>query len=139
MVSRPAGRRRNSGRARTNGGDTGRDPAEYSKESTVNDNGDWPRGLSEEVALLDATVDFFENEFSISFLDGYDDLDEYKYHIFKFPKGQCAIMRYKNTPAMGVTLIIATECLGSAEEMIEYFTRCLHLTTNDVIWRRNVQ
>jgi hypothetical protein len=102
----------------------------------VNNIDDWPKGLSEEVALLNATVEFFEKEFDIIFNNRYDDLDNYRYYIFNFERGSCAVMRYDNTPTTGVTLIIARECLYNAEEMIDYFVGCLHLSGDDIIWRR---
>lgn len=96
----------------------------------------WPRGLSEEVAVVDASIENIEAKLSVSFEDSYDDLDRYRYCIFRFDRGLCALMRYDHAQISGVTLIVEKEHLADVDSYICYFLDQLHLSDCRILWRR---
>lgn len=97
---------------------------------------DWPDGLSEEVAVIDVSIDELEDRLNISFNKDYDDLDNYKYYVFKFDEGYCALMRYDNAQINGVTLIIEQHESQRHDEVIKDFLDRLHISDRKIIWRR---
>lgn len=96
----------------------------------------WPNGLSEEVAVVDASINCIEDRLNVSFNEDFDDLDGYKYYIFKFDKGYCALMRYDNAQINGVTLIVEENHLQKLDDFLNYFLHKLHLSDCPIIWRR---
>ena len=96
----------------------------------------WPNGLSEEVAVVDASIEYIEKKLNTSFNEDYNDLDSYKYCIFKFEKGYCALMRYSNAPIGGVTLMIEKDHLSKLDYFVNYFLEQLHLSDRRILWQR---
>lgn len=97
----------------------------------------WPDGLSEEIAVVGVSIDYIESILNISFNDDFDDLDSYKYYVFKFEEGYCALMRYKNAQTNGITLIIQKDHLVRLDDSLSYFLGMLRLTDCPIIWRRD--
>lgn len=97
----------------------------------------WPNGLSEEVAVIGASIDYIEERLNISFNEDFDDLDVFKYYVFEFDKGHCALMRYNNAQISGVTLVIEKDHLSEVDEFVKYFLDELCLSDCSVIWRRS--
>jgi hypothetical protein len=98
--------------------------------------GQWPNGLSEEVAVVDATIAHIENKLGISFDKDFDDLDWYKYYIFRLDRGNFALMRYDNAPMNGVTIVVEKDHLVSLDDSLSYFLESLNLSDCPIIWRR---
>lgn len=99
--------------------------------------GQWPSGLSEEVAIIDATIAYIENKLGISFDKDFDDLDSYKYHIFRLDRGAFALMRYDNAPTDGVTIVVEKDHLLDLDGSLNYFLGSLNLSDCPIIWRRD--
>jgi hypothetical protein len=96
----------------------------------------WPTGLSEEVAVIGASIAYIENKLGILFIKGLDDLDWYEYYIFRFKRGNCALMRYDHAQVDGVTLVIEQDHLENLDDSLSYFLKELRLNDCPILWRR---
>lgn len=96
----------------------------------------WPKGLSDEVAVIDADIPQLESDLGVQFCNGVDDLDDFQYRIFHLNSGTCALMRYKNSPRCGVTMIVRSSISQNMQEHVDDLLKELRLTERPIVWRR---
>ena len=97
---------------------------------------EWPHGLSEEVAVIEVPIEHVERTMNVSFGEAYDDLDWYKYHVFEFDRGLCALVRYRNAQVRGLTLVVEGRHASDLDNTIKSFLEKLGLGDYPITWRR---
>ena len=95
----------------------------------------WPEGLTEEIAVLNGDISILEKSLGISFSESFDDLDYYRYRLFDSEIGQFALMRYRNAPLPGLTLVVYKSFMQRMNDNISVVLKLLSLTENDILWK----